>query len=162
MRNSLRARIAAVDLLLVLVVAFALVEGPRSGTLTGFAAGLLADLGADHELGRTALGEVLELAPDEPGFGAALAACQAGIAHHVEEEEGEVFPALRKQPALLAGMATPFMPRRLELGLPMGADALAAASTKDELLAEARSAHVEGASHMTKAELADALAATMS
>lgn len=43
------------DLLLVVVVGFALAEGPLSGTLTGFAAGLLADLGADHELGRTAL-----------------------------------------------------------------------------------------------------------
>lgn len=45
----------APDLLLVLVVAFALVEGSLSGTVTGFVAGLLADLGADHELGRTAL-----------------------------------------------------------------------------------------------------------
>lgn len=43
------------DLLLVLVVGFALAEGPRSGALTGFAAGLLSDLGADHELGRSAL-----------------------------------------------------------------------------------------------------------
>jgi rod shape-determining protein MreD len=43
------------DLLLVLVVAFALVEGPLSGTVTGFVTGLLADLGADHELGRSAL-----------------------------------------------------------------------------------------------------------
>lgn len=43
------------DLLLVVVVAFALAEGSRSGTLTGFAAGLLADLGADHALGRLAL-----------------------------------------------------------------------------------------------------------
>jgi rod shape-determining protein MreD len=46
---------AAPDLLLVLVVAHALLEGPLSGTVTGFAAGLLADLGADHELGRLAL-----------------------------------------------------------------------------------------------------------
>ena len=45
----------APDLLLVLVVAFALAEGPRSGTVTGFVAGLLADLVGDHELGRTAL-----------------------------------------------------------------------------------------------------------
>jgi rod shape-determining protein MreD len=43
------------DLLLVLVVAFALVEGPLAGTVTGFVAGLLADLGSDHEIGRTAL-----------------------------------------------------------------------------------------------------------
>ena len=49
----------APDLLLVLVVAFALVEGPLSGAVTGFVAGLLADLGADHELGRLALVYVL-------------------------------------------------------------------------------------------------------
>lgn len=45
----------APDLLLVLVVAFALAEGPLSGTVTGFVAGLSADLLADHELGRAAL-----------------------------------------------------------------------------------------------------------
>ena len=45
----------APDLVLVLVVGFALAEGPLSGTLTGFFAGLLADLGSDHELGRAAL-----------------------------------------------------------------------------------------------------------
>lgn len=43
------------DLLLVLVVAFALAEGPLAGTVTGFLAGLALDLGADHELGRAAL-----------------------------------------------------------------------------------------------------------
>ena len=46
---------AAPDLLLVLVVAHALVEGPRSGTVTGFVGGLLADLGSDHEIGRAAV-----------------------------------------------------------------------------------------------------------
>ena len=46
---------AAPDLLLLVVVATALTEGPLSGTVTGFAGGLLADLGADHELGRAAL-----------------------------------------------------------------------------------------------------------
>ncbi len=65
----------APDLLLVLVVAFALAEGPRSGTLTGFAAGLLADLGADHEIGRTALvlalvGYAAGLVHDDPSYGA--------------------------------------------------------------------------------------------
>lgn len=47
------------DLLLVLVVAFALVEGPLSGAVTGFVTGLLADLGSDHELGRSALAYAL-------------------------------------------------------------------------------------------------------
>lgn len=50
---------AAPDLLLVLVVAFALVEGPGSGMATGFVTGLLADLGSDHELGRLALAYVV-------------------------------------------------------------------------------------------------------
>lgn len=56
------------DLLLVVVVAFAVAEGPLSGTVTGFAAGLLADLGSDHELGRLALVYVLV------GYGAGLLA----------------------------------------------------------------------------------------
>jgi len=49
----------APDLVLVLVVAFALVEGPLSGLVTGFVAGLLADLPADHQLGRLALAYAL-------------------------------------------------------------------------------------------------------
>jgi len=46
---------AAPDLLLVLVVAYALVEGPLSGMTTGFVAGVLADSLSDHALGRLAL-----------------------------------------------------------------------------------------------------------
>jgi rod shape-determining protein MreD len=46
---------AAPDLLLVLVIAFALAEGPMSGLVTGFVAGLLADCLSAHELGRLAL-----------------------------------------------------------------------------------------------------------
>ena len=46
---------AAPDLVLVLVVAFALAEGPQSGMVTGFLAGLLTDGLADHEMGRLAL-----------------------------------------------------------------------------------------------------------
>jgi hemerythrin superfamily protein len=115
----------------------------------------------EHELARKGLEDVLRLAPDEPGFGAALDAVKAGIEHHVEEEEGEVFPKLRRDGRVLEQVATPFMQTRAELGLPMGADALEAASTKEELLAEAKSAGVEGASSMTKKELAGALAAKM-
>ena len=46
---------AAPDLLLVLVVGFALAEGPMAGMTTGFATGLLADALSAHELGRLAL-----------------------------------------------------------------------------------------------------------
>ena len=47
------------DLLLVVVVAVGLVAGPPPGMLAGFAVGLLADLSADHELGRLALAYVV-------------------------------------------------------------------------------------------------------
>jgi hemerythrin superfamily protein len=115
----------------------------------------------EHELARSSLADVVELAPDEPGFGAALDATKAGVAHHVEEEENEVFPQLREHRDVLERMATPFMTKRLELGLIVDAEALAESSTKDELLEEARSAGVEGASSMNKAELAEALAGVM-
>jgi hemerythrin superfamily protein len=116
----------------------------------------------EHELARKGLEDMVALAPDQPGFGAALDAVKAGITHHVEEEENDVFPKLRKDGGVLERIATPFMQKRVELGLPMTGDALAAASTKDELLSEADAAAVEGASSMNKGELADALAQKMS
>jgi hypothetical protein len=134
---------------------------PVMGPVTGGEA--VEEANTEHELGRKSLEDMLRLAPDEPGFGAALDATKAGIAHHVEEEEKEVFPELRKDgQAVLEEIATPFMAKRLELGLPMDADALAAASSKDELVAEATSAGVDGATSMTKAELATALVEKMS
>jgi rod shape-determining protein MreD len=47
------------DLVLVVVAAVALLEGPRTGMLVGFVAGVLSDLSTDHELGRLALVYVL-------------------------------------------------------------------------------------------------------
>jgi hemerythrin superfamily protein len=116
----------------------------------------------EHELARKTLAEMQSLAPDQPGFEGALESVKAGIEHHVEEEEGTVFPKLRSDGTeILEQMATPFMHKRAELGLPSDAAALAAASTKDELVAEAEKAGIQGSSSMTKDELADALSASM-
>ena len=116
----------------------------------------------EHELARKALADMIALAPDEPGFGGAMEAVKAGIEHHVEDEEGEVFPKLRNEgQEALAAMSTPFMAKRLELGLPMDAEAIADASTKEELLEEAKLAEVDGAASMTKTQLAEALSAKM-
>jgi hemerythrin superfamily protein len=117
----------------------------------------------EHDLARTMLDELNALAPDEPGFGAALESLKAGITHHVSEEEDDVFPKLRADGAtVLAEMATPFIKKRVELGMPTSADALEAASSKDELVAEAAAAGVDGAGSMNKTELASALAANLS
>ena len=117
----------------------------------------------EHQLARQGLDSMLELAPDEPGFDGALESVKAGILHHVEEEEQDVFPKVRKDgAAVLDEIATPFMQLRVQLGMPMEAEALSAASSKDELVSEAKAADVQGADSMTKAELADALVAKMS
>ena len=116
----------------------------------------------EHELARKTLAEMQTLAPDEPGFEGALESVKAGIEHHVEDEEGSVFPKLRADgPDALEAMSTPFMHKRVELGLPIDAVALAAASTKEELLEQAANAGFDGTSSMNKDELAEALAARM-
>lgn len=50
---------AAPDLVLAVVVVVGLIEGSRTGMLTGFAAGVLSDLSGDAELGRLALVHVV-------------------------------------------------------------------------------------------------------
>lgn len=49
----------------------------------------------EHEGARKVLADVERLSPDEPGFDGALEMLEAGISHHVEEEETEVFPEMR-------------------------------------------------------------------
>lgn len=115
----------------------------------------------EHDLVRQAIENLRSLTPDEPGFGATLAILRAGVMHHVEDEEDEVFPALRRDEGALQSMAKPFLEARLRLGLPMPASALAAASSKDELTREARAAGIDRATSMTKEELARALVKVM-
>lgn len=99
----------------------------------------------EHELTRQGLATLREMA-DEPGFGAALEAVKGGISHHVEEEETDMFPELRK----VAGDAIAAMdPEALEA---------VAGATREQLYERARVAGVAGRSKMSKSELADAVA----
>jgi rod shape-determining protein MreD len=75
------------DLVLVVVLALALAGGPVVGMLTGFAAGLLADLSSDHQVGRLALAYVvvgylvgLTAGDDERSVVRPFAAVGAGVA----------------------------------------------------------------------------------
>jgi iron-sulfur cluster repair protein YtfE (RIC family) len=110
----------------------------------------------EHQLAREGIDKMLSLAPDAPGFGAALEMVKSGIEHHVEEEESEMFPKLTK--ALGAGtlaVAQQIVDMRAQLGMP-DAD-LASTATKDELLEAAKQAGIEARADMTKDELAAAL-----
>jgi len=88
----------------------------------------------EHDVARANLREAESFLPSEPGLGAAIAGAQAVVAHHVEEEEREVFPTVReKSPELLEQMFSSFVKRRLELGMVVDSDALRALSTETSL-----------------------------
>jgi len=115
----------------------------------------------EHELARRTLEDMVALSPDEPGFGGALEAVKAGIEHHVDEEEHEVFPKLRTEGAgVLEQIAEPFKAKRASLDMKVNVGALTEGATKDQLLEEAKGLDIAGASSMNKDELAEALAAS--
>lgn len=99
----------------------------------------------EHDLVRQGLKELREL-KDEPGFAAALDMVKAGIEHHVEDEEGEMFPQLREKAGERLAQLDP---EQLEQTIDL---------TKEQLLRKAREAGVEGRSDMSRDELARALA----
>jgi hemerythrin-like domain-containing protein len=128
----------------------------------------------EHDLTRTGLAQMRELI-DGPGFGAVVAMLQAGIGHHVEEEETEVFPQLREEASdRIAELDAEELERRVEeeglidltsqlmplgdtvdLGGPQETDD--SGPTKAELMERAREVDLPGRSQMSKAELAEAL-----
>jgi hemerythrin superfamily protein len=105
----------------------------------------------EHGLARDGLKKMRNLV-DQPGFGAAVEMVKAGIGHHVEEEEHEIFPKLRSDAA----------DRVAALGEPEELEAKVSGNDGDEptkaaLYEQAKDAGIEGRSDMSKAELADAL-----
>jgi hemerythrin superfamily protein len=111
----------------------------------------------EHELAREGLGKLPHLM-SAPGFGAAVAMVQGGIKHHVEEEEGEVFPAMRRD--LDQQQQSDLVRRLLEAKRDAGllADSLEHA-TKDDLLAIAKELGLDANSSMSKAELGELVVA---
>jgi iron-sulfur cluster repair protein YtfE (RIC family) len=59
-------------------------------------ADMVKEAKTEHEGARKVLADVEKLSPNEPGFDGALEMLEAGISHHVEEEEDEVFPKFRE------------------------------------------------------------------
>jgi hypothetical protein len=109
----------------------------------------------EHGLAREGLAKLSAML-DAPGFGAAVEMLEGGISHHVEEEEGEIFPALRKavDTSTKDRLASELRAVKAEAGLPI-VDPQSA--TKEELLLAAADAGISGRSSMTKRQLVDAL-----
>ena len=104
----------------------------------------------EHALTREGLSAVKERL-EEGAFEAAVDILEKGIAHHVQEEEDELFPELRSKAAdQLAAMD----PEELEAKVETTPDVDV---TKAELYEQAKEEDVPGRSSMTKDELAAAL-----
>jgi iron-sulfur cluster repair protein YtfE (RIC family) len=106
----------------------------------------------EHDLTRDGLAAAEERV-EEGAFEAAIETLEAGIAHHVQEEEGELFPKLRRQADdRLARMDPDELESQAEEA------GRSDDATKAELYQQAKQAGIPGRSQMTKDELADALA----
>ncbi len=111
-----------------------------------------ADATDEHELARSGLAEA-EKRLEEGAFEAAIDILEAGIGHHVEEEESEQFPQLRAKAAdRLAAMDPEDLESRVE------GSAASGGPSRAELERQAKDADVSGRSSMTKDELAEAVA----
>lgn len=58
---------------------------------------LLREAVEEHLAAKRLIADLLELAPDDENFDAKIKVLQEQIEHHVEEEEGELFKAARKE-----------------------------------------------------------------
>ena len=113
--------------------------------------------GADveHDLSRRGLKWMFEL-KDRPGFDAALDMFEAGLDHHVSEEEDELFPKLRQEVGdQLAAMDPEELEEEVESA---GGDD--GGPTRDELYRQAQEQDIPGRSKMDKEELAEAVQGT--
>jgi iron-sulfur cluster repair protein YtfE (RIC family) len=120
--------------------------------LNGEGKEMVEEAKTEHEGARKVLAEVERLSPNEPGFDGALEMLEAGISHHVEEEETEVFPKLRKSASAQQ------LNEVGELVEEAKGNAAFEEMTRDELYQRAQDADVPGRSSMSKDELIAALA----
>jgi hemerythrin superfamily protein len=103
---------------------------------------------AEHNGARELLQKMRDGGVDQPGFGAVVSALKGAIGHHVEEEEGELFPKLRKEVGA----------DRFPVDAASDATVDLTDVTKDELYQQATALGIEGRSAMTKDQLAKAVA----
>jgi iron-sulfur cluster repair protein YtfE (RIC family) len=106
----------------------------------------------EHVLTRDGLQQLQDLVA-APGFGAAVEMLKAGLAHHVEEEEQDIFPKLRSEAGdRIAALGSPD-----ELEAQVKGSGGTDEPTKEELYEQAKEQGIEGRSNMTKDELREAV-----
>ena len=108
----------------------------------------------EHGLAREGLVKVREMVA-QPGFGAAVESLKGGITHHVEEEEGEMFPKLRSgtDADVQQRLAADLIAAKKAAGLPV----VPPEATKEQLFDMARDLDIDGRSTMDRDELIEAV-----
>jgi hemerythrin superfamily protein len=113
----------------------------------------------EHGLTRDGLDKLGQLVA-APGFGAAAAMLRGGIDHHVEEEESELFPALRDQVAAdqQTQLARQLLAAKRTAGL---LEQSLEQATKDQLVDLAQELGLTGIGSMKKDDLKEAVLTSM-
>ena len=110
----------------------------------------------EHDGARELLQKMRSGGVEQPGFGAIVAALKGAIGHHVEEEENEVFPKLRKEVgAERFSMEEGAMAEREEVVGRGSADLTS--MTRDQLYERAKELGIQHRSEMSKDELLKAV-----
>jgi hemerythrin-like domain-containing protein len=119
---------------------------------------LMGEADEEHKLVKDKLEELTALDASDETWKAKLTVLKDLVEHHVEEEEGEIFTAasdeMEEEDAI--ELATEFLaakPAEADEITPIDLEVM----TKEDLLEKARERGLEGASRMTKEQLAEAL-----
>lgn len=117
---------------------------------------LMAEANKEHQEAKEALAQVETATGSQ--FETALQTLTEGVLHHVEEEEGEIFPKMREN--VDQSKLEQFGQQVLDQYNQLKAEGWMGKSegkTRDELYAEAKEIGIEGRSQMKKDELAQAV-----
>jgi hemerythrin superfamily protein len=72
----------------------------------------------EHASAKQLIAQILAMEPDEPLYDAKIKVLSEQIAHHVEEEQGEMFPKARKAKLDLVALGAAIEQRKAQVGLP--------------------------------------------
>ena len=123
---------------------------------------MIGEANEEHALVHDKLAELSSLGAEDEEFKAKFTVLKDLVQHHVEEEEGELFPEVRKaaEDDQLIQLTSLYMEAKREV-VGDKADEVTEIEleimTKDDLLAQAKEMGVQATSSMTKAELVEAM-----
>jgi hemerythrin superfamily protein len=76
---------------------------------------LMNEAAVEHETARMLIEQLENMAPDDPNYFATFTVLGEYVRHHIQEEQGEMFPAARKARLDLAALGERMQARRDEL-----------------------------------------------